>query len=193
MLLNPNCSTIVCALPTYRNIKIAEKILDELLKLDMKDETRNELRNVLYEWSYDERYEISTESHNTGAIDDFIRCAEQLKKDMPDIKNFPEPRYVDNLGGGGHWESVETCWKIAKLYVFGKLTEDEARKLDDMNGCGPLLLEECEKCLKDKPVETCTECVKRIVGECKGRFGQSVAEKIKSMEREAINAIEPKL
>lgn len=190
MILNPNCSTIVCALPTIGNVKTAEKILAKLYKSDLDQKTKDDMKNILYEWSYDERYEVCTESYPNGAIDDFMHCAEQLKNDFTDFKSFPEPRYVDNLGGGGHWEYVEMCWRIAKLYAFGKLTEDEAKEMDEANGTGPVLNDECEDCLKKNNIrKDCRDYVKRMVGECEGIRERSVNEKVGRLESEVIHAV----
>jgi hypothetical protein len=181
MLLNPNCSTIVCALPTYGSIETAEEILADIYKSDMSDKTKAKLKDVLYEWSYDERQEVCTESYPDGTLESFIWHADELKKHIPNIKDLPEPRYVDNLGGGGHWEVVELAWMIAKLQVFGKITMDEATEMDKNIGYTPLLLDECDRCLNKKPDINCKEYVKRVVGECEGRFEQTLKEKLEKM------------
>jgi hypothetical protein len=173
-------------LPTYRSIKIAEEILAEVQKSNLNDSIKSQLKEVMYEWSYSERQEVCTESYPDGTLESFVWHADELKKHIPNIKDFPEPRYVDNLGGGGHWELVELVWMIARLQVFGKITEDEAIELDKNIGSTPSLLDECDRCLNKKPEIDCKDYVKRVVGECEGRFEQSLKEKLEKM----INEVE---
>jgi hypothetical protein len=199
VLLNPSCSTIVCALPTYRNLEMAKDILAEVQKSNLSDSVKSQLKEVMNEWSYDERQEVCTEAYPDGTLESFVWHADELKKHIPNIADFPEPRYVDNLGGGGHWEVVEIAWMIAKLQVFGKITEDEAKKMDDCMGDMPSLLTDCNNCLNKMPDINCKEYVKRIVGECEGKFEKSLKEKLQELinevenEQEAANYVKSKL
>ena len=193
MILNPNCSTIVCALPTYSSIKAAEKMLADIYKSDMDQKVKDDLKDVLYEWSYDNRQEVCTESYPDGTLEVFIDSAQDLKNHIKNIKDFPEPRYVDNLGGGGHWELVEQVWIIAKLVAFGKITMDEAINYDKNIG-GQELTDECRTCLKKGKLDKdCTEYVRRVVGECQGKFKKSTGEQLRELEREVVQECSTKL
>jgi len=129
---------------------------------------------------------IHTDNYPNGAIDMFLDEVEQYPqaKGTKDMSIFPELEYVENNGGGGDWEYVELCWSIAKLYGIGMVkTREEAIELDEGE---PTMEPKCTTCLKEKePNQSCKDFVKRVVGECKGKFQETAAQKVKRLMKEA--------
>jgi hypothetical protein len=154
MILNPSCSVIVCKVPIYEKGK----------------------------FNYGDKEEFPTDSYPNGAIDYFIEIIKETKnKGIKDIKAIPDLEYVDNLGGGGNWDYVEKSWQIAKLCGAGILSEEKAMKLDDDTwgkGADPVLIKECERCFNEKPNNNCENIVKRLVGECEGKFEKTLYDYI---------------
>lgn len=150
MILNPSCSVIVCRIPLYED----------------------------GEFKYSDNEEFSTDSYPNGAIEQFIFIIDQMKKNgLKTMQAIPKLDYVDNSGGGGNWSYVEKTWQIATLYGAGIMTEKEAMAVDDelwSKADDPILTEECKICFSEKPKETCENIVKRMVGECKGKFEKTL-------------------
>jgi len=113
------------------------------------------------------------------------------------LKDFPDVEFADNLGGGGNWDYVEASWRIAKLCAVGKFTEQKAKDFDKMLwefGEDPVLIDECEECLeKNKIKKECKEYVKRVVGECKGKFKETPTDILTKMEKEVEHDLKSKL
>jgi hypothetical protein len=192
ILLNPNCSEIVCSLPTLGSMKIAKKMMKEIIASDIKDKTKNSLVDIVNEWSHEDIYNVGTDSYPNGAIESFLDKADALKKQISDYKDMPDLRYVDNNGGGGHFEYVEASWKLAKLAAFGKFTKDEAIKFDEgMWSDEQKLIDVCQECLNKEADIKCSEYVKRMVGECKGKYTEKKIDSLDKMEKEMLHATKP--
>jgi hypothetical protein len=158
MILNPNCSSIVCRIPYYKNGKFDFPV-DE-----------------------DDNAEFITDTYPNGTIEHFTSVIKEMKKDgVKKMSDIPFPEFVDNLGGGGHWECIEVSWKLALLYGAGVFSEEKVMKMDDKSwseGDHKEMFETCKICLEEKPDKKCENYVHRMVGECEGRFKQSLNEYI---------------
>lgn len=154
MILNPSCSVIVCRIPLYED----------------------------GEFKYSDNEEFSTDTYPNGAIEYFISIIKRMKENgLKNMSEIPKLDYVDNQGGGGHWDYIEKSWQIAILYGAGIMAEKKALELDDETwgkGADPILVEECKKCFLEKPKKECENIVKRMVGECKGKFEKTLYEYI---------------
>ena len=196
-MLNPNCSTIVCKLPSTSNYKTAEALALKIDASNLDNKIKEKTKGILIEWSYDCQGEVDTASYPNYGIDWFLERADALKKIFKKWKEFPEILCVDNCGGGGNWDYIESSWRIAKLYAVGKFTKDEAMKFDKKLwefGQDPVLTNECEKCLEENQIKKdCKEYVKRVVGECEGEHLETPNEILTRMEGDVDNDTKPKL
>ena len=198
IMLNPNCSTIVCKLPTVSTIKKAERICKKIEASNLDDKTKEITKEILVEWSYNEyRLEVDTASYPNDAIDCFIEKADEFKKQFKKLEDFPDLYCEDNSGGGGNWGYTEASWRIARLYAFGKFTKESAMKFDKRlweDGQDPILVDECEQCLKENKInKECKEYVRRVVGECKGIHHETPYAILTKMENEVDHATKSKL
>jgi hypothetical protein len=154
MILNPSCSTIVCRVPIYERGK----------------------------FNYGDGEEFSTDMYPNGAINSFIEKIKEMKNNgLKNIDVIPDLEFVDNEGGGGHWDYVEKSWQIAQLYGAGILSEEKAMELDDdawCKGTELIMMEKCQKCFEEYPKKECENIVKRLVGECKGIFKKTIFDYI---------------
>jgi hypothetical protein len=116
--LNPNCSTIVCSLPTRSSLKKAKEILNAIETTNLPKKSKAELKEIIIEWEYCDRIEIGTDMYPNNAIDIFIGKAKELVKNVSKMKDFPDLSCVDNAGGGGNWDYVEASWETAQLHAM---------------------------------------------------------------------------
>jgi hypothetical protein len=199
MPLNPNCSTIVCSLPTVMSLKKAKAMLKDIEDSNMTKSAKDGLKEVIAEWSFNDRFEIGTDMYPNEAIDIFLSKAKELAKGAKTIKDFPQLGCVDNAGGGGNWDYVEASWEVAQLYALKKFeNEEKAKDFDKLlweEGNDPVLVDECKICIDDNKLRTeCRDYVKRVVGECKGINRKTPFDTLAEMMKEAeSNVVKPKL
>jgi len=108
IMLYPNCSEVVWRLdlPDKRTDK--EKILDTLMEIDISN-----------------KVETDTSSFPNGCVDIMINILEEAQKQGVTLKEI-ELTILDNLGGGGNAEFVESCFAIALEHAEGKITRKQA-------------------------------------------------------------------
>ena len=130
-ILNPSCSEIIWRLNIDKSTK--EKIIDEL------------------EGNEGGTCGTQTDSFPNSCLTDIIILLEEAKEIGKDINNV-EIEYVDNSGGGGNWDFVEDCFKIAKAYIKGKISRKKADELEEKiwNGDDIDIELELNKCIKNE-------------------------------------------
>jgi hypothetical protein len=178
MFLNPNCSEIICRLPTLASFKRSRELLESCYK-----ETHRDFR-------------LATNTYPNGALETFIAEAKRFLKVVGNISEFPELGFVDNIGGGGHFESVEASWKVAQLYVWGMFKDWEAaNEFDDKLDCNErIIIDACKACLNNNNIDAkCSEYVRRVIGECEGISKETYKGRLQKMLEEAENVHKPKL
>lgn len=111
-MLNPNCSEIVWRL----NIKRSGK---NEYSTDTSTYPNDSL-NIMIDLLEEAKGNIKGETKD---------LRKKIVKALEGIKDV-EIEFVDNSGGGGHWDTVEKTFKIAKACVQGKITREKAEELD---------------------------------------------------------------
>ena len=70
-----------------------------------------------------EEFEVWTDSFPNGCMSEMIRILEENRPNDPENADL---EYIDNNGGGGHWDFVESCLPIAIKVIQKKLTYRQA-------------------------------------------------------------------
>lgn len=107
--LHPNCSELTWKLNVPKNIK--EEILDKL------DDIESFCSNT------------STDTFPNGALTTAIRLLKEQKEKGNNIDDI-EINIIENSGGGGNEYFVRDCLKLAKAYVNGEVTREEAEEYE---------------------------------------------------------------
>ena len=107
-VLYPNCSEIVWRLDLPEKRTTKEKIVDTLMEVDIFN-----------------KVETDTSSFPNGCLEDMMDIIEEAKKQGVALKEI-ELTLLDNIGGGGNAEFVESCFAIALEHAEGKITRKQA-------------------------------------------------------------------
>ena len=77
-----------------------------------------------------EKIWTDTSASLNDCLDNAIGELEAAKKNGEDIKKL-EIDFFDNEGGGGNGSHVKRVFEIAKQYVQGKITKEEAKEIEN--------------------------------------------------------------
>ena len=75
----------------------------------------------------DNLFEIFTDTYPNDAVKMFVRWLKENRKYYDDDV---ELEFLDDIGGGGNWDYVETCYKIAKAVYNKKITLKKGLELE---------------------------------------------------------------
>jgi len=87
--------------------------------------------------------EVQTDMYPNGALRQMLAIAEEYGY-------LPPLEILDNIGGGGHAEYIESVYQVAEAVVNGIITKEEGYKLEECIWCDDLYGEKLEAVLSDK-------------------------------------------
>ena len=107
-ILNPNCSEVVWRLDLPEKRTTKEKIVDALMEVGIGNQS-----------------ETDTASYPNECVETMIDIFKEAKEQGVEPKEI-ELTLIDNIGGGGNSDFVESCFAIALEHVKGKITKKQA-------------------------------------------------------------------
>lgn len=178
-------------LPSYDRYAEAQEIINEIKKTNVKKDLKEKIQATLEVYMYDETVYIGTDSYPNKATHTFPYEAKRFGEAGLSFSQIPDVEFVDNPGGGGHWDYVERAWEAAKLFAIGMLTEEELNDWDKKlwTEADSIVREKmCEACLDGEANKDCPypeKLMKRLVGECQGFPGETVEEQFDELIKKA--------
>jgi len=181
----------VARLPSYDRYTEAQEVITDIKKTNAKKDLKEKIKAMLDVYIYDEVAYIGTDNYPNEATHTFPHEAKRFGDGGISFSKIPDIEFVDNPGGGGHWDYVVRSWDLAKLFAIGMLTEEEMKKWDERlwTEADVIIREEmCKKCLRGEANKDCPypdKLMKRLVGECQGFPGETVEEQFDKLVEKA--------